>query len=131
MSVYIIAEIGINHKGDIVTACELINVAVDCGADAVKFQAFDSELLGRPELEQYEFGMPEFNELHQYCKMKGIDFLCTAFDVEWLKAIDPFVKQIKIPSSKLTDSTYLRACGKLGKPIIMSTGYRRRGDSQC
>jgi sialic acid synthase SpsE len=122
VSVYIIAEAGINHNGDMDTAYQLIKVSADAGADACKFQAFDADLLGRPELKKYELTWDNFVDLKRRCITLGVDFLCSAFDTDWLADIEPLVKQIKIPSSKTSDIKYIAACGDFEKDIILSTG---------
>ena len=122
MSVYIIAEAGICHNGNIDTAYDMIKVAAEAGADAVKFQAFNAERLGRPELKQYELYLGQYYGLKRCCDDHGVDFLCSCFDTEWLKLLEPLMSKIKIPSSKLSDVKYISECGHLNKEIILSTG---------
>ena len=105
MSVYIIAEAGVNHNGDLNLAYELIDAAIYAKADAVKFQTFSSDslvttsaekakyqahLTGHKEsqhamLKRLELSQEQFIKLQEYCDRKGIDFLSTAFDGESLK----------------------------------------------
>lgn len=122
--VYVIAEIGINHNGNVNTAMELVDEAFTAGANAVKFQAFDAKKLRRPELAMYELTMENFYDIEIRCHNRGIDFLCSAFDVEWLLKIDRVFSpsRIKVASSKIKDKEFLEECGKLKKPILLSTG---------
>src|SRR2546430_4931495 len=99
MSLCIIAEIGISHNGDLDIARQLIDVAVDAGADAVKFQkrtidlVYTKEFLDtarespwgktqRAQKEGLEFGEPQYREIDRYCKDKGIKWFASAWDVE-------------------------------------------------
>ena len=99
MALFIIAEIGINHNGDIGIAKELINVAKDAGCDAVKFQkrtidlVYSKELLDSPrespwgktqraQKEGLEFGLKQYQEIDRYCKEIGIEWFASAWDLE-------------------------------------------------
>ena len=99
MSIFIIAEIGINHNGDLGITKDLINVAVEAGADAVKFQkrtldlVYDKEMLDglrespwgttqREQKEGLEFGEKEYREIDTYCKNKGIEWFASAWVLE-------------------------------------------------
>ena len=150
MSVFIIAEAGVNHNGDFNTACQLIDVAVAACADAVKFQTFKAEnlvtqhaskaayqkvatgadenqlaMLKRLEL-KYEWHL----QLVDYCQAKGIQFLSTAFDFESLAFLvdDLNVEQLKIPSGEITNGPFLLAHAVTGKRIILSTGMATLGE---
>lgn len=139
--VFIIAEIGINHNGDIEIAKKLIDVAHAAGCDAVKFQKRNPEKCVPPEqrdipretpwgtlsyLEyrrRLEFGEAEFRQIDEYCRSRGIMWLASCWDqdsLEFLERFDP--PCYKIPSALLTDSELLRAVARLGKPVILSTG---------
>jgi len=143
MSIYIIAEAGVNHNGSLENAKKLIEVAKDAGADCIKFQTFVSEALvsmtaQKAEyqviqanvaetqyemLKKLELSFCEFSELSRYCFERGIDFLSTAFDfqsIDFLEQLD--MKLWKIPSGELTNLPYLIKIARLGKPIIISTG---------
>ena len=143
MSVYIIAEAGVNHNGDIEIAKRLVDAAVDAGADAVKFQMFKADKLAAADatmaeyqkenigtvdsqknmLSKLELGEPEHIELQKYCKDKGIDFLSSPFDVESMRFLFSMgMKIIKIPSGEITNFPYLREAAKSNKRIILSTG---------
>ncbi len=150
MSVFIIAEAGVNHNGDVETARRLIDAAVAAGADAVKFQTFKAEnlvtrhagkagyqkittdadesqlaMLKRLEL-KYEFHF----ELLDYCRQQGIEFLSTAFDFESLDFLvrELGVKTLKIPSGEITNGPFLLAHAQTGKRVILSTGMATLGE---
>ncbi len=141
--VFIIAEAGVNHNGDIELAKKLVDIAVDANADAVKFQTFKTErlvtkyapkaeyqkvttnkeesqfdMLKRLELpEKYHF------ELMNYCESKGIMFLSTPFDIESADFLESLgVAAYKISSGDLTNMPMLMHIARKGKPIILSTG---------
>ena len=142
MSVYIIAEAGVNHNGSFELACRLVDAAKAAGVDCIKFQTFKSQNLVSKKaqkadyqkdttgegsqidmLRKLELSYDEFLKLKDYCDEKGICFLSTPFDfdsIEFLDSIDmPFWK---IPSGEVTNYPYLAALAKTGKPAVMSTG---------
>ena len=142
MSVYIIAEAGVNHNGSFELACKLIESAKKAGADCIKFQTFKSEKLVSYNaqkadyqkwttgdgsqidmLKQLELSYDEFMSLKKYCDQVGICFLSTPFDfdsIDFLNSIEmPFWK---IPSGEVTNLPYLLAIAKTRKPVVMSTG---------
>lgn len=142
--VYIIAEAGVNHNGDINLAKQLIDKAVEAKVDAIKFQTFVAKNLvsknakkaeyqientGLKEetqlemIKKLELSFKEFIELKKYCEGKNIEFLSTAFDfesIEFLKSLG--MKTWKIPSGEITNLPYLRKISKVADKIIMSTG---------
>lgn len=141
--VYIIAEAGVNHNGDIRIAKKLIDMAVESGANAVKFQTFKPEKLVcrdaakaeyqkelTPALEsQYEMlkklelSEQMHIELINYCVEKNIQFLSTPFDLDSIEMLCRLgIPFIKIPSGEITNLPYLRAAARTGKDIILSTG---------
>lgn len=128
---YVLAEIGINHGGDTVLAERMIEVAAECGADGVKFQTFRADDLVNKKSapEQWEiFSKCELDEAaHRRLKERadnvGVAFISTPFsyrDVDLLAGMD--VPAIKIASGDLTNHPLLRYVGKLGLPVILSTG---------
>lgn len=142
MSVYIIAEAGVNHNGSFELACRLADAAKEAGADCVKYQTFKSENLVSKDaqkaeyqkkttgdssqqdmLKKLELSYDSFVRLKEYCDKIGICFLSTPFDfesIDFLKSLDmPFWK---IPSGEVTNYPYLVALAKTGKPVVMSTG---------
>ena len=144
MSVFVIAEAGVNHNGSIELAKQLIDVASDAGADAVKFQTFKTEkLVSRNAkkaayqqenmqeendsqyemLKKLELDIQTHKELISYCKKKKIMFLSTPFDLESIELLNNLKLPIfKIPSGEITNLPYLRAIAKLNKKVILSTG---------
>jgi len=143
MSVFIIAEAGVNHNGSIDLAKKLIDVASDAGADAVKFQSFKAENLATKNaqkamyqkettnIEESQFDMLKklelstemHKELISYCRNKKIIFLSSPFDHESIELLEDLGLEIfKIPSGEITNLPYLRHIGKLDRKIILSTG---------
>ena len=135
MSVFIIAEAGVNHNGSSDLAKRLIDVAVDSGADAIKFQTYKAETLAskdspsywdtskEPTSSQYElfkkhdkFWKKEFEELKQYCDDAGIEFCSTPFDLESAEFLNDLMSVFKISSS--VNSLILLALGISSEPQI-------------
>jgi N-acetylneuraminate synthase/N,N'-diacetyllegionaminate synthase len=136
-----VAEIGVNHDGDVAIARQLIETAASCGADAVKFQAFRTEATVAPDgplaryqegtgsttqtelLRRLELGPGAWGELAARAAAVGIAFMCTAFDEESLAVIDGLDPVAhKIPSGEITNLDFLRTVAQLGRPTILSTG---------
>jgi len=137
---YIVAELGINHNGDLNIAKQLIDVAVKAGCDAVKFQkrtievVYTPEELARPRPNPFgntngelkrglEFGFEDYKEIFRYCKRHNID----CFASVWDEASVDFMEQLappcyKIPSPMLTYDCLLKYCGQTKRPLILSTG---------
>jgi N-acetylneuraminate synthase/N,N'-diacetyllegionaminate synthase len=147
--VYIIAEAGVNHNGRMDMAMRLIDVAVEAGADAVKFQTFrlDSVVSGNTPLAEYqktntgqsgsmadmlkelELSYAQFETLANYARNSGITFLSTAFDVQSAAFLDKLrVPVFKIPSGELTNPDLVRAVARYGRPTIVSTGMADLGE---
>ncbi len=147
--VFIIAEAGVNHNGSLELAKKLIDVAVDAGVDAVKFQTFKADKLvskGTQKAEyqkqttaadesQYdmikklELDEDAHRELIAHCKEKKIMFLSTPFDHDSVDLLNNFGMSIfKIPSGEITNLPYLRHIGRLGKEVILSTGMADLGE---
>lgn len=138
--VYVIAEIGINHNGSVETAKQLIDAAVECGADAVKFQKRTVEVIYTPEelakpretpfgktngdlKRKLELGYEEYAYIDSYCRDNGIDWFASCWDdgaVDFIERFSPVC--YKIASASLTDDALLRHHRKCSKPIILSTG---------
>lgn len=142
-SVFIIAEAGVNHGGDIQVAKQLIDIAVDAGADAVKFQAFKTEHLILKDVDKAPYQKKTTNlaesqfemlkrlevtkeqniELKQYCEAKNIIFLTTPFDEFSLDELDGLgIPAFKIASTDTTNLPFLKRIAQQGKPIFLSTG---------
>jgi sialic acid synthase SpsE len=139
--VYIIAEIGINHNGDIEIAKQLMDVAVETGCDAVKFQKRTPEICVPEEQKsipretpwgtmtyfeykkRIEFEQPEFEQIDAYAKKIGIDWFASPWDVPSVDFLEDFnVSCQKIASACLTDSELLTAVNKTKTTTILSTG---------
>ncbi len=137
---YVIAEIGINHNGDLDIAKQLIDVAVSAGADAVKFQkrtvdvVYTPEELARPRENPFgptngdlkrglEFDYEQYAEIDAYCDQKNIAWFASCWDEASVDFIDHFnPPAYKIASASLTDDDLLAHTRSKGKPIILSTG---------
>lgn len=138
---YVVAEIGINHNGDIEIARQLMDAAKHAGVDAVKFQKRTPELCTPPDqrnvmretpwgyityLEyrhKIEFGEAEYREVERYAREIGITWFVSVWDepsVDFIEAFDPVA--YKVPSAALTDHGLLRKLRATGRPIILSTG---------
>lgn len=149
MSVFIIAEAGVNHNGCQETAKKLIDAAVEAGADAVKFQTFKAENLVSTKAEKAQYQKETTNSeesqfdmikkleldvkthdiLIDYCNTKGIMFLSTPFDHDSIYLLNKLGLEIfKIPSGEITNLPYLREIGKLNKKVILSTGMANIGE---
>jgi len=139
MSIFITAEVGINHNGDINIAKELIKAAKEAGCDAVKFQKRDINLVytkelldsprespwGKTQREQkqgLEFGQKEYEEINRYCKELGIEWFASAWDINSLKFIDQFdCKYAKIASAMIVDLHFLEEAAKRKKHTFIGT----------
>lgn len=148
--VFIIAEAGVNHNGNIELAKKLIDVANDAGADAVKFQTFKAEKLVTKNAKKAEYQSKNINdgddsqynmlkklelnvyihkELIAYCATKKIMFLSTPFDHDSIELLNELGLEIfKIPSGEITNLPYLRHIGSLKKQVILSTGMADLGE---
>lgn len=138
---YIIAEIGINHNGDVEIAEKMIRAAKDAGVDAVKFQKRTPLLCVPPEernrmretpwgyityleyREHVEFGQKEYARIDELCKELDIDWFASVWDeeaIDFLEQFDPIA--YKVPSASLTDNGLIDKLNSTGRPIILSTG---------
>ncbi len=139
--VFIIAEIGINHNGEVELAKKLIDVAKDAGCDAVKFQKRTPEICVPPEQagvmretpwgtmtyleykERTEFGQLQYKEIDSYCRSRGIVWFASPWDVPSARFLANFETPVmKIASACLTDDELLSEVKAIAKPVIMSTG---------
>jgi N-acetylneuraminate synthase/N,N'-diacetyllegionaminate synthase len=126
--VYIIAEAGSNHNGELEQAKKLVDIASEAKADAIKFQLFKSELLLRKkeeikELKKYEFKKEWLRPIFNYCKKKKITLLASAFDKDNIDLIYEIgIKAIKIASSETLKHDLLFYASKKNLPLIISTG---------
>lgn len=152
MSVFIIGEAGVNHNGSLAMAKELVDIAVEAGVDAVKFQTFtaaslvtldakaceyqtiaDPKLKGQFDLlKSLELSRPDHLELIAHCKRQGIEFMSSAFDLASIEFLEELkVKTHKVPSGEITNYPYLAKLGRTGKPIILSTGMSTLGEIEA
>ena len=142
MSVFIIAEAGVNHNGSLDRALQMIDAAAAAGADAVKFQTFSTDLVIGPTAEKAEYQKRETGEgsqrdmvrplelsdadheqLAERCHRQGIEFMSTPFDkgsVDLLIRLG--MKRMKVPSGEITNFPFLRYLVAQGLPLIVSTG---------
>ncbi len=142
-STFIIAEAGVNHNGSLEMARQLVEVAVQAGANAVKFQTFKAERVVSPQapkaayqlettdeaesqldmVKRLELSFDAFRELFAYCQQQGILFMSTPFDEESADFLaDLGVPAFKIPSGEITNLSFLAHVARKGKPMIVSTG---------
>jgi N,N'-diacetyllegionaminate synthase len=151
VSVYIIAEAGVNHNGSLEIAKNMVDSAKESGVDCIKFQTFvsknivskdadkaeyqklqtDSDESQLDMLKKLELSFDDFSELSEYCKKREIEFLSTGFDfasIDFLSSID--MKKWKVPSGEITNLPYLIKIAKLNKPVILSTGMSTMEDIQ-
>jgi N,N'-diacetyllegionaminate synthase len=135
---FVIAEAGSNHNGNLEQAMRLIDVAVEAGADAVKFQLFRASKLYPKNAGQSDYlkldesiydimsamEMPYewLPELAEHCRQSEIIFLASAFDQESVDQLDPYVSAYKIASYEMTHLPLVRYIAGKGKPVIISTG---------
>lgn len=137
---YVIAEIGINHNGDVELAKRLIDIAAEAGCDAVKFQkrtvdvVYSAEELAKPRENPFgatngdlkrglEFGEQEYEQIDAHCREKGIAWFASCWDeaaVDFIDVYDP--PCYKVASASLTDDNLLKHTRSKGKPIMLSTG---------
>lgn len=135
---WIVAECGSNWE-TLSHCLQSIALAKNCGADAVKFQAFSVEALygyrlevreGVIESEPHRLPLEWLPKLREKADACGIELMVTAFSPELVEAVDPFVSVHKVASSDLSYPQLLEAVAKTGKPILLSTGASSRGDIQ-
>lgn len=140
MNTFIVAEVGINHNGDLTIAKKLIDTAVIAGCDAVKFQkrtveaVYTAEYLDSPrespwgntqraQKEGLEFGKAEYDEIDRYCKEKGIEWYASAWDIESQNFLKQYqLKYNKIASAMLVNDALLEEVAKEGRYTFIATG---------
>jgi N,N'-diacetyllegionaminate synthase len=148
----IIAEAGVNHNGDLALARRLVEAAADAGADVVKFQTFRADRVvtataakaeyqdratGNAETQQamlrrLELTRPMHEALLEQCRLRRIEFLSTAFDLESVELLAELdLARFKIPSGEITNLPYLRKIAGLDRPIILSTGMATLSDVEA
>ena len=148
----IIAEAGVNHNGDLNLARQLIDAAVEAGADLVKFQTFradrqvtrtaqkanyqtlttDGKESQQQMLRRLELSPDMHDELIAHCAARNIRFFSTGFDIESVNLLVDLGQDLfKVPSGEITNLPYLRHIGGLGKAVILSTGMSTLGDIEA
>jgi N-acetylneuraminate synthase len=143
---YLIAEIGINHNGDINIAKQLIQNAKDCGFDSVKFQkrtieiVYDKKTLDTPRESPWgtttreqkfglEFEKREYDEINNYCKKVNIEWFASAWDIQSINFLDNYnLKYNKIASAMIIDLNFLNEIAKRKKHTFISTGMSTKND---
>ena len=138
--VIVVAEIGINHNGDLDRALSLVRACADAGADVVKFQkrtvdvVYSAEELARPRVSPFgstngdlkrglEFGLDEYTVIDGVCRELGVPWTASAWDVASLEFVDGFAPPFhKVASPCLTDMELLAALRRCGRPVVVSTG---------
>ena len=127
---FLVAEIGMNHNGDLELAKKMIKSAAESGADAVKFQTFRTDRFlsekvdNRDQYRRYELSREDHEALQASADAHDVTFLSTPFDRESVDLLDDFnVPCFKIASSDLTNYPFLEYIAETGKPIFLSTGY--------
>lgn len=147
--VYIIAEAGVNHNGDLDKALRLVRTAAEAGADAVKFQTFKAEGLVSRKAKKAAYqekttgaGESQFEMLRRLeldegthrkilseCRARGIEFLSTPFDAESIALLKSLgMRTFKIPSGEITNLPYLRQVARAADRVILSTGMSDLGE---
>ena len=144
--IFLIAEIGINHNGDIKIAKKLIDNAAECKFDAVKFQKRTIDIVyskedleklrespwGKTQREQkegLEFSQDQYDEINEYCKSKKIIWFASAWDVKSLEFLDRYdLKYHKVASAMIVDKIFLNEVAKRKKHTFISTGMSKLDD---
>ncbi|MBU2266416.1 MAG: N-acetylneuraminate synthase family protein, partial [Candidatus Omnitrophica bacterium] len=144
MGIFIVAEVGINHNGDVGIAKQLIDTAKDAGCDVVKFQkrtvdlVYSKQFLDSPrqspwgdtqraQKEGLEFGLKEYQEIDQYCKEKSIEWFASAWDIESQKFLQQFnLKYNKIASAMIVYEELLELVASEGKHTFIATGMSEK-----
>lgn len=142
MPVFVIAEAGVNHNGDEARALAMVDVAADCGADAIKFQSFSAEKLAGKMADKADYQKRETGEGGQYamlkalemsamlhealvarCAVRGIEFMSTPFDEDAADfLLELGMTRIKVPSGEIVNHPFLRHLAGKDVPMIVSTG---------
>jgi N,N'-diacetyllegionaminate synthase len=142
VSVFFIAEAGVNHNGDLARALDMVDAAAAAGADAIKFQTFTAEKLVSPTAQKADYQKRETGEGNQFdmlkalelsedghrqifdrCAQRGIEFMSTPFDTDALDfLVDLGMARLKVPSGELVNHPFLRKIAAKDRAIILSTG---------
>lgn len=148
MSVFFIAEAGVNHNGDLALALHMVDAAAGAGADAIKFQTFTAEKLVSPAAQKADYQKRETGEGNQFdmlkalelsedghrqlfnrCTERGIEFMSTPFDTDALDfLVNLGMNRLKVPSGELVNHPFLRKIAAKDRTIILSTGMATMGE---
>jgi len=146
---FVIAEIGNNHNGNIELAMKMVDLAIEMGADCAKFQMRKLDEVYRKRsliksgedlgteyvidlLNKFELSVEEHKKLSDYCKLKGIIYMCTPWDLESIKILESFnVPAYKVASADLTNLPLIDALIHTKKPLILSTGMSSNEEIKC
>lgn len=128
--VFIIAEIGGNHEGNFDYARKLTDLAIESGADAVKFQVYTGDSLVNKHIDpqrnlhfqKFQLSPDQYLELARQCRSADVRFMASVWDIEAYEWIDEHLSIYKVGSGDLTAFNHLRRIAKTGKPVILSTG---------
>ena len=145
---FVIAEIGNNHNGSLERALKMVDLAAEMGADCAKFQMRHLEQVYRKRsltkngedlgteyiidlLNRFELSLDEHRRVADYCREKGILYMCTPWDLQSIDVLEGFgVPAYKVASADLTNLPLLDALCKTGKPLILSTGMSTQKEVQ-
>lgn len=137
-STLIVAEIGSNHEGDFGRARELLDGAIDSGADAVKFQTIvperlvaASETARIAQLRRYALTIDQFAQLAEQARRRGAIFMSTPFDTQTIRDLDPLVPAFKVASGDNDWPELLQAIAATAKPVVLSTGLLDFDGARC
>ena len=126
--IFIVAEAGINHNGDLNLAMQLVDAAIEAGADAVKFQTFWDK---SPKLKKYELSKQDTITLIEYCFRKGIMFFSTPHTLDAIDFLDHFVTIWKLASPFIVDEEFVKKIAATKKPVLLSTGSIKNKDGMA
>jgi len=147
-NVFVIAEIGNNHNGSLEMALEMIDSAIDAGANCVKFQMRDMASVYRKKslekqaedlgteyvldlLNRFQLSTDEHRTVSEYCSSRGVLYMCTPWDSESIKVLEGFdVPAYKVASADLTNLPLIADLTATGKPLILSTGMSSEEEIQ-
>ncbi|MFB3901881.1 MAG: N-acetylneuraminate synthase family protein [Acidobacteriota bacterium] len=134
----LVAEVSSNHRQDLGRCLEFVETAARIGCDAVKFQLFRLDRLFAPEIlaaskdhrqrREWELPVSFIPELAELARRRGLLFSCTAFDLEGVAELVPWVDFLKIASYELLWDELLETCARTGKPVVLSTGMADCGE---
>jgi len=129
LTINVIAEIGVNHEGNIKNAIKMLELAATTGIKAVKFQAYTPTLYASASDQQrlelvskFSLNENDFKILYDSSKNLNVEFLCTPLTEDWVEKLNPYVKVFKIASGDITFEPVIKNAAKTGKQIILSTG---------